>query len=350
MSPLVTVLIAVHNGEQTIQETLGQIFSQGFTDYEILVVDDGSSDGTRHILESIRDPRLRVLAHDLNLGLTESLYRGVLEARGSYIARFDDGKDRVSREWLQKCVAPLQEDESIVLCGPRTRSWRGAEFRDSSQPTDSDILRWIFTLQNCVAHAGALFRRMVSGEIQNYNRAFPVAQDYELWSRLARIGRVYVVPELLVDVVYTKDGMSEKKRSEQEAYAAQVRAAQQSWLLDRQDIEPGLANAAAGIYWGWKGISASDHVRGSWLLNCLRRAYMRRFGTSSVSEHLKERWYGLTQWLFHRAEEAGRQSRWHAVQYLMAAWLLDPSQLFSRQSFEAVSRICWTVRTHTLRV
>ena len=323
---------------------MDQIFAQTFTDYEILVVEDGSTDGTRKILESIRDPRLKVLVNQRNLGLTESLYSGVLEARGKYIARVDCGNDRISNKWLEKCVAPLEEDESVVLCGPRTRSWRGIEYLDSIQPQDPDILRWIFTLHNCVAHAGAVFRKIVGGEIQNYNRTFPLSQDYELWSRLSRIGRVHIVQECLVEILYSEGVLTEERKEQQDFYAGQLSAAQQNWLLGRDDIRADLANAAAGVYWRWKGVSPRDKVRGSWLLRRLRRAYLRQFGTEDVYKHLRERFYGLARWLFHRAEEMAQDSRWHAIQYLLAAWILDHSQLFTYRSLQVGNHICWRAK------
>lgn len=334
-----TVLIAVFNGEKTIRRTLNLVSAQSFTDYEILVVDDGSRDGTRRILESLKDPTLRTLVNDLKLGLTLSLCRGVLEAKGKYIARIDDGYDRISPKWLEKCLVPLEQDDTAVLCGPRTRSWRGSCLEESSQPAHPDILRWILSLHNCVLHVGAVFRRVVGGQIQNYSANFSAAQDYELWSRLARVGRIHIVPEFLVEPVYMDDGITMKRRAEQELYAAKVRAAQQNWLLNRNDITPELANTAAALYWRWEGVSSRDTVRGSRLLRQLRRAYLERFGTPGLVEHLEKRFYGHARWLFHRAEEAAVRSRPDALRYMLAAWLMSPSQIFDQRTRQVMVRI-----------
>ncbi len=88
-APLVSVLLAVSNGERYLRAALESVLRQTIPDFELLVVDDGSTDGTPGILESIGDARLRVLVNADRQGLAASLNRGLEEARGRYIARLD---------------------------------------------------------------------------------------------------------------------------------------------------------------------------------------------------------------------------------------------------------------------
>lgn len=338
-TPLVSVLIAVWNGQKTIQSTLEQVFAQTLRNYEVLVVDDASEDQTVAILKSISDVRLRILINDRNMGITASLHRGVLEARGRYVARIDDGLDRISSDWLAKCVGPLEGNANIVLSAPRSRSHCGNEVWESQQPNDPDILRWIFSLHNCVAHPGAIFRRVIDGETQNYDLGFEMAQDYELWSRLSRCGKVYIVPEVLVDIMYTQGSLTQEKKAKQDTYASKVRARQQNWLLARNDISESLANAAAGVYWRWQEVDAGNALRGSCLLRRLREAYLGRFGTLPMANYLSERFYGHARWLFRRADEASRSSRLDAIRCMIAAWLLCPSQVLTYRSFQIARAI-----------
>ena len=88
-APLVTVLLAVHDGEDYLRPALASVLGQTVGDLELLVVDDGSTDSTPTILSGLDDTRLRVLRNDARLGLAASLNRGLDEARGTYVARLD---------------------------------------------------------------------------------------------------------------------------------------------------------------------------------------------------------------------------------------------------------------------
>jgi glycosyltransferase involved in cell wall biosynthesis len=87
--PLVTVLMAVHDGERFLRPALASVLGQTVQDLELLVVDDGSTDATQAILDELVDPRLRVLRNDERRGLAASLNRGLEEARGAFVARLE---------------------------------------------------------------------------------------------------------------------------------------------------------------------------------------------------------------------------------------------------------------------
>src|SRR5947209_7474553 len=88
-NPRVTVLMPVFNAEEHLRATIDSMLQQTFHDYELLIVNDGSTDGSQEILRSVQDPRVRLLENERNRGLVYSLNRGMNEARGDYLARMD---------------------------------------------------------------------------------------------------------------------------------------------------------------------------------------------------------------------------------------------------------------------
>ncbi|MGC8880316.1 MAG: glycosyltransferase family 2 protein, partial [Anaerolineae bacterium] len=89
MTPAISVIMAVYNGARYLREAVDSILNQTFTDFEFIIVDDGSTDETPAVLDEYNDPRIVRLRNAHNLGLTKSLNRGLHVARGRYIARQD---------------------------------------------------------------------------------------------------------------------------------------------------------------------------------------------------------------------------------------------------------------------
>jgi glycosyltransferase involved in cell wall biosynthesis len=88
-APQVTVLMAVRDGEKFLAEAVDSVLGQSLRDFELLIVDDGSTDATPALLRGLKDPRVRVLTNPSNIGLADSLNRGLAETRGEYVARID---------------------------------------------------------------------------------------------------------------------------------------------------------------------------------------------------------------------------------------------------------------------
>jgi len=97
-NPKVTVLMPVYNGEQYLREAIESILTQSFTDFEFLIINDGSTDSSVEIIESYDDPRIRLIHNEANLKLVATLNKGVDLARGEYIARMDCDDISLQRE------------------------------------------------------------------------------------------------------------------------------------------------------------------------------------------------------------------------------------------------------------
>src|SRR4030067_2802339 len=116
ISPKVTVLMSVYNGEKYLEKAINSILNQTFTDFEFLIVNDGSTDGSVKIIESYNDHRIRLVHNEANIGLINSLNKGLDLAQGEYVARMDC--DDISlTERLPKKVSFLEKKTGILSFG-----------------------------------------------------------------------------------------------------------------------------------------------------------------------------------------------------------------------------------------
>lgn len=207
-SPAVTVLLPVRNGAATLQSSLTSILRQTFTNIEVLVIDDGSTDETPAILRACTDPRLRVLRNEKNIGLMRTLNRGLREARGELIAR-QDADDLSEPDRLARQLEFLERHPQVQLLG--TSCWRmnpaGRVTGANDLPSTHHALRWASVLDNPFIHTSVIFRRATAlDELGGYNEALSICEDYDLWNRIAARHRVANLPERLV--YYREHGTS----------------------------------------------------------------------------------------------------------------------------------------------
>jgi glycosyltransferase involved in cell wall biosynthesis len=189
--PLVTVLLPVHNASAHLAETLASISAQVFTDFEIVAIDDGSTDGSAAILASHRDPRLRIVSHGANQGLVASLNEGLGLARGRYIARID-ADDLMVPDRLLKQVEWMEAHPEVAVLASRVALIDadgepcGAWSTDHETITEEDIRRML-PRTNCIAHPSVMIRVDALGSLR-YDARQKGAEDWDLWLRLAARG------------------------------------------------------------------------------------------------------------------------------------------------------------------
>lgn len=185
-SPKVSVVMSVYNGELYLREAVDSILDQTFTDFEFIIIDDGSTDTTWQILSAYNDPRTRLVRNHENIGLTRSLNKALALARGEYVARQD--ADDVSLPWrLARQVAFLDATPGVGLVSSSYEviDPEGRRLRTVTVPTsDSDIRSHLYK-RNPFCHGAAVFRHACIEAVGGYRESFRVAQDYDLWLRMA---------------------------------------------------------------------------------------------------------------------------------------------------------------------
>jgi len=197
--PKVTVFIPVYNREQYVGEAIESILAQTFSDFEILLVDDGSSDRSVDKIRSYTDPRIRLVRNEENLGIPKTRNKGVELARGQYMAMLDSD-DRAFPDRLEKQVAFLDTHPEYVQVGSwcRMMDAQGQVLNKIKwQPALPDDIHAQFLFRCAMSNRSIMARTAVLKEY-GYRNDYPRCQDYELHVRLARHYKLGNLPECLV--------------------------------------------------------------------------------------------------------------------------------------------------------
>ena len=199
-APLVSVLMATYNGERYIRQSIDSILSQSFTDFELIIIDDASTDDTPGILISYSDSRLKIIRNDRNLGVVGSRNRAFDESRGFYVASLDhDDLSRPRR--LEKQVAYLESHAETVLVGTAAHTFWDGQVHPIPDIDDGDpiMIKWMLHIANPITQSSIMFRRAAIAAIggQFMREDFKYSDDYELYHRLLRHGNIVRLPEYL---------------------------------------------------------------------------------------------------------------------------------------------------------
>lgn len=214
--PKVSVIMPVYNGDKYLREAVDSILSQTFTDFEFIIINDGSTDRTREILESYYDQRIR-LVHQKNIGISASLNKGINLARGEYIARMDADDISLPDRFLKQ-VSFLDLNPDITVCGTWLSFFNTSKtFQTWKTSTNYNEVKCNLLFGCDVAHPSVFIRK--ADIIKNklfYKENFVCAQDYELWVRISAKLKITNIGEVLLkyrihnnQIGYTSNSMQE---------------------------------------------------------------------------------------------------------------------------------------------
>lgn len=218
-TPDVSVVLSVRNGGADLPKAIATILEQSFANFELVAINNGSTDGTAAFLDGIQDPRVRVF-HQADAGLAAALNRGISLARGRYIAR-QDHDDWALPTRIEQQVRFLDAHPEHALVGTRAEIWIGdrptGRFHD--HPTEDELLRFDLLFNNPFVHSSVMMRKSALDQVGGYTMdpARQPPEDYELWSRIARGFRVANLSERLtiyreVPGSMSRDGIDPFKR------------------------------------------------------------------------------------------------------------------------------------------
>jgi len=199
----VTVLMPAYNSENYIEAAIDSVLRQTFTDFELLIVNDGSTDRTAEILHSFDDSRIKII-NQPNGGVAKALNNGLMHANGKYVARFD-ADDICLPGRLAEQVAFLDENVKHVVVGSDAEyilenGEHLLNFRCLGY-TNEEIRQRLYFYCPFI-HSSVMYRRGAVSEAGGYSVHAHSFEDYLLWTQLAKIGCLANIPKPLIKVRY----------------------------------------------------------------------------------------------------------------------------------------------------
>lgn len=187
VKPEISVVMPVFNAEKFVKQAVESILKQTFTDFEFIIIDDGSTDLTAAILDLFSDARIVRINHKHNEGLVKSLNDGINQARGEFIARMDaDDISLPERFGLQ--YQYLQDHPEIGALGGNFSliGADGQHIMNKEHPLSNQLIKWKMCFENPIQHPTVMMRRDVVKNLNGY-RDFKASEDYDLWQRMSEI-------------------------------------------------------------------------------------------------------------------------------------------------------------------
>ena len=199
-NPVVSVVMSVYNAEKYLDVAIRSILEQTYNNFEFVIINDGSNDRSLEIIKKYKneDDRIVLISRE-NRGLISSLNEGIAKARGEYIVRMD--ADDISLPFrIEKQLQVMEHDKDIVVCG----SWinifgenineKVARYFEYDKQIKANLL-----VSCCFAHPSVMIRKDVfTNNNILYDERFKNAEDYYLWTQLAKVGKFYNIPEILL--------------------------------------------------------------------------------------------------------------------------------------------------------
>lgn len=200
--PKISVVMSMYNSESFLKECIDSILNQTFTDFELIIVDDGSTDNSVDIIKTYSDNRLKLVLCEHNY--IHSLNEGISMARGKYIARMD-ADDIMQSNRLAVEYSFMEDNLNIDICGSKVKFFGKKQTIPILYINNIDIITALM-FQCTLFHSTVIMRRKKvfsvykkKGICQLYNKKYPYAEDYYLWTDMAMKGFVFAnIPQVLV--------------------------------------------------------------------------------------------------------------------------------------------------------
>jgi len=267
-APRVSVLMPAYNARRYLGEAIDSILAQTFRDFELVVVDDGSTDETLAILNryAAQDPRVRVVSRP-NTGISGALNDGLKLCRAPLVARMD-ADDVAEPQRLQRQVAYMDAHADCVLLGSNVLLIDPAGLPigvDQNQPAHDQIEQQLLRGRGgAVYHPSAMMRRDAVDRVGRYRAQFNDSEDLDLFLRLAEVGRVANLPEPLLRYRRHLNSVTQNRYQNQwrlkrqivaEAYQRRGQAMPADWTFEPWQPRPVAAQLRE---WGWRALKAGN--------------------------------------------------------------------------------------------
>ena len=215
-NPEITVLMPVYNDEKFVRFSIESILNQTFNNFEFIIINDASSDDTLKILEEYQDSRIKIVNNDINLRVPRSLNKGLSIARGKYIARIDSDDISV-KERLEKQYLFLENNREFGLVGSYTEviDENGKSIEFWNEYSEPEYIFYTLSFWNCLVTSSVMFEKDLAIKLGGFDPDYDRTEDYELWYKITRVKKIYIIPEYLSKYRKNKSGVTAKYSEEQ---------------------------------------------------------------------------------------------------------------------------------------
>jgi len=221
-APLVSVIMPAYNVSGYIQEAINSVIAQTFSNWELILIDDGSTDSTAKIIAENGTREQRIKSFFLQkVKQSKARNVGISKASGKYIAILDSD-DIIFSERFAKQVAFMEANPEVVLCG----SWYKIMGSDSiiKVPENHDVIKLELLKRNCIAHSSVMMRKAVLDTLPFvYDESKLPVEDYELYVRLASKGKLHNLQEVLLDYRQHTNQVSFQRAEEQKQRVIEIK-------------------------------------------------------------------------------------------------------------------------------
>lgn len=195
--PKISVVMPVYNAEKYLREAMDSILNQTYTDFEFIILDDGSKDSSPDIVRSYSDSRIRFYQNEHNMGVAATLNRGLDLATGEYISRMDS--DDISMpERFEKQVQYMDAHPDVAVCGCDIQLF-GADNGPHVFSHSHELLKIDLLFNSCLAHPSVMMRSALFGnDGLHYDNTYSKMEDYALWVLTSQKYKLACIPEILL--------------------------------------------------------------------------------------------------------------------------------------------------------
>lgn len=292
MAPLVSVLMPVHNAGHYLRDSVECVLRQSVRDFELIIVDDGSTDNGIGIVQSYDDRRIRVVRHEHNRGLAAARNTCLEAARGAYAAWLD-ADDLCHPSRLHEQLKFLTRHSGVGLCGTWVKTLGGDSVHTWRYPSDSDTLKSRMIFDDPFATSSVMIRRSVlKGNHAMFDHSFPPAEDYDLWERISRVTSLANIPKYLTYYRLHQKQTSNALLDRQAAGVWRIQERQITRLgLNASEEEKGV-HLKLGVRWNFTGDAAWIDRARHWLEKLSEANQEKRvFPEPAFAAVVADRWY-----------------------------------------------------------
>lgn len=217
MGDLISIIMSTFNDDRFIGKSISSILHQTYKNWELIIIDDYSSDNTSKIINKylIKDKRIKYFRNIRNMGLVTNLINGIKQASGNYIARIDsddiwsgDKKLEIQYNFLSN-----NKDYGLVGCLGNAYDTLGKLLFNINFPVkDCDIRRNILS-KNCFIHSSILIKKSIYSKVRGYNLNLKYFEDYDLWLKIGSVSKFHNIPKKMVGLTIHQDSMTNNNQA-----------------------------------------------------------------------------------------------------------------------------------------